>query len=43
MLKNKNKFRIQGDLLNVFNRQYEIVARYPMPGRSWKISVEFEM
>jgi hypothetical protein len=28
------------DLLNLFDKQYEIVAQYPMPGRSWKVSVE---
>lgn len=34
---------IKGDLLNIFDKQYEIVARYPMPGRSWKLSAEFEI
>ena len=29
-------------MLNMFDKQYDIVARYPMPGRSWKASVEFD-
>lgn len=29
------------DLLNLFNKQYEIVARYPMPGRSWRVGIDF--
>ncbi len=37
------RFEIEGrvDLLNLFNKQYEIVARYPMPGRSWRVGVDF--
>lgn len=34
---------VRGDLLNMFNTRYEIVARYPMPGRSWKIAVELDI
>ncbi|MDE6576829.1 MAG: TonB-dependent receptor [Muribaculaceae bacterium] len=30
------------DLLNIFDKQYEIVARYPMPGRSWKLTIAFQ-
>lgn len=33
---------LRGDILNLFNKQYEVVARYPMPGRSWRLSVKFE-
>ena len=31
------------DILNILDRQYEIIARYPMPGRSWKLTVDFEI
>jgi len=31
------------DIINIFDRQYEIVACYPMPVRSWKLSVEFNI
>jgi len=31
----------RGDILNLFNKQYEVVARYPMPGRSWRLSAAF--
>lgn len=30
------------DVLNLFNKQYEIIARYPMPGRSWRVGVDFK-
>lgn len=31
----------RADLKNVFNKQYEIVGRYPMPGRSFQITVNY--
>ncbi len=34
---------LRGDVLNLFGKQYEVVARYPMPGRSWRLSVNFEL
>lgn len=39
------KARIEGkaEILNLFNRQYEIIARYPMPGRSWRLTLEVEL
>ena len=27
-------------VLNILNKQYEIVAHYPMPGRSWRAGIE---
>lgn len=30
---------LRGDVLNLFDKQYEVVRRYPMPGRSFKFSV----
>ncbi len=37
------RIEIEGrlDILNLFNKQYEIVARYPMPGRSWRVGIDF--
>ena len=31
------------DLKNLFNAQYEIVRLYPMPGRSWQVSVKYQL
>jgi len=33
------KLRIQGELLNLGNVNYEIIKYYPMPGRSFRILV----
>lgn len=33
---------LRGDILNMLDTQYEIVARYPMTGRSWRLSAEFD-
>lgn len=29
---------LRADLINAFDRQYEIIRRYPMPGRAYKLS-----
>ena len=29
---------VRASLLNILDKQYDIVAHYPMPGRSWRIS-----
>lgn len=39
----KCSMEVRGDLINLFNSQYEIVARYPMPGSSWKLAFEFNL
>lgn len=31
------------DFLNLLDKQYVIIARYPMPGRSFMVSVKFEL
>lgn len=31
------------DVKNIFNEQYEIVHFYPMPGRSWQVSVKYQL
>lgn len=39
-LRGKDKsITLRGSLLNIFDKQYDIVAHYPMPGRSWKVSI----
>lgn len=30
---------LRADLINAFNRRYEVIRRYPMPGRAYKLSV----
>ena len=32
----------RADIKNLFDKQYEIVARYPMPGRSWQFSINYK-
>jgi outer membrane cobalamin receptor len=31
------------DVKNFFDTQYEIVQFYPMPGRSWQLSVKYQI
>ena len=38
-----HSFDLRFDLINIFNKQYEIVSRYPMPGRSWRVTVAFNL
>ena len=30
------------DLKNMFNKQYEIVGAYPMPGRNWQFTIGYQ-
>ncbi len=39
----RHSLEIRGDLLNILDRQYEIVADYPMPGRSWRLTATFTL
>jgi vitamin B12 transporter len=36
------RMTLRASLLNVTDKQYELVAYYPMPGRSWRVSVGLE-
>ena len=36
------KLRIQGDIVNLANAQYDIIRYYPMQGRSYKLTVRLE-
>ena len=31
------------DIDNIFDKQYQVIARYPMPGRSWRLSLKFQL
>lgn len=40
-LKIKNiKLNIQGDILNLFNNEYEVIQNYPMPGRQFRATIK---
>jgi outer membrane cobalamin receptor len=32
------KFRLQAEIINLTDAQYDIIKYYPMPGRSWRIT-----
>lgn len=36
------KAEIRGDIKNLLNKQYEIVKSYPMPGRSWQLTLKLK-
>lgn len=38
----KHSLEARFDLLNIFDKQYEIIRRYPMPGRAYKVSLSFK-
>ena len=38
---NSCSLRLQGELLNVGNEQYEVIRYYPMPRFSWRLSANF--
>ncbi|MDE6231666.1 MAG: TonB-dependent receptor [Muribaculaceae bacterium] len=37
-----HSIELRADLQNAFNRQYELIARYPMPGRNWLVSIKYQ-
>lgn len=37
-----NELTLRGDIKNLFNKQYEIVKAYPMPGISYQISINYK-
>ena len=39
----KHHLELRLDLMNMFNKQYEIIARYPMPGRAWQATIKFTL
>ena len=34
----KNKLRLQAEIINLTDAQYEVIKYYPMPGRSWRLT-----
>lgn len=38
-----HSLELRADLINALDTRYELVARYPMPGRSWQASVAFKL
>ena len=34
-------FEVRADLINMFDKQYSVIARYPMPGRSWMVTLKY--
>ena len=38
-----HRIEIRADAKNIFNKQYELVARYPMPGRSYTLSLNYKL
>lgn len=38
-----NTLTLKGSVTNILNKQYEIVARYPMPGTGWKFSIIYKL
>ena len=39
----RHQVELRGDVKNLFDKQYYIVARYPMPGRSWMMTVNYKL
>ena len=31
--------KFKGDIINLTDSQYDVIKYYPMPGRSWKITI----
>ena len=40
---NKQQLRVQLDVRNLGNKNYEVVRFYPMPGTNWRLSVSWEL
>jgi vitamin B12 transporter len=37
------KFRITGEIINLFDSQYQIIKDYPMPGRNCRITISIDL
>ena len=40
---NRQQLRVQLDVRNLGNKNYEVVRFYPMPGTNWRLSVSWEL
>ncbi|MFR5271289.1 MAG: hypothetical protein ACLTGI_13310 [Hoylesella buccalis] len=38
----RHSLAVRADVKNIFNRQYEIVAGYPMPGIQYQITMNYQ-
>ena len=38
----KARFEVRADAKNLLDKQYEIVRSYPMPGRSWQVTLNMK-
>lgn len=38
-----HSMELRADVMNIFNKQYYVVARYPMPGRAWRLTASFTL
>ena len=41
-IKGKVKLKVQGEIVNLTDKMYDIIQYYPMPGRSWRLSVSLQ-
>jgi outer membrane cobalamin receptor len=39
----KVSLRLQGEIINLTDVQYDVIQYYPMPGRSWRLSITFNL
>ena len=37
----KTSLFVQGEIVNLTDKNYDIIQYYPMPGRSWRLSIRF--
>ena len=37
----RGKLQLRADLINAGNCRYEVVRRYPMPGRCYKVALSY--
>lgn len=37
----KGVVRLQGEVINLGDKTYDVIRYYPMPGRSWRLSISF--
>ncbi len=37
------KLKIAGEVNNIFNQYYDVIANYPMPGRNYKLILKFDI
>lgn len=39
----RDVFTARADIRNLLDRRYELVARYPMPGRNWQLTLNYQL